>query len=181
MKRCIECNRLYIGEQCPDCHHIPADILGFPAYAPDLAMENDGFDPSAHEGLEKIEDTHFWFENRNRLIIWALRKYFSTSSAFCEIGCGTGYVLHAVNDAFPKLRMCGSELYSTALSTAHARVAKAELFQADICDFPFVSEYDLIGVFDVLEHITRDELALSNIYRALKPGGGIIITVPQHR
>jgi hypothetical protein len=40
---------------------------------------------------------------------------------------------------------------------------------------------NFIGAFDVLEHIQEDELVLRNIHGALAAGGGLMITVPQHR
>ncbi len=46
---------------------------------------------------------------------------------------------------------------------------------------PYESELDAIGAFDVLEHIEEDEAVLQQIYKALKPGGYLFITVPQHR
>jgi 2-polyprenyl-3-methyl-5-hydroxy-6-metoxy-1,4-benzoquinol methylase len=46
---------------------------------------------------------------------------------------------------------------------------------------PYESELDAIGAFDVLEHIEEDEVVLEQIYKALKPGGIVFITVPQHR
>jgi SAM-dependent methyltransferase len=45
---------------------------------------------------------------------------------------------------------------------------------------PFVSEFDAIGAFDVLEHVPEDSVALAQMFRALKPGGKVLITVPQH-
>jgi SAM-dependent methyltransferase len=50
----------------------------------------------------------------------------------------------------------------------------------DARQIPFEAEFDVIGAFDVLEHIKEDELALSQVFRATKPGGGIVLTVPQH-
>jgi 2-polyprenyl-3-methyl-5-hydroxy-6-metoxy-1,4-benzoquinol methylase len=38
----------------------------------------------------------------------------------------------------------------------------------------------VVGAFDVLEHVDRDEDVLVGIYEALRPGGGIVVTVPQH-
>ena len=51
----------------------------------------------------------------------------------------------------------------------------------DARTIPFESEFDVIGAFDVLEHIEQDNLVLSQMYQAVSPGGGIIITVPHHR
>lgn len=39
--------------------------------------------------------------------------------------------------------------------------------------------YDVIGSFDVLEHIQEDEKVLENFYTALKPDGYLVLTVPQ--
>ena len=39
-------------------------------------------------------------------------------------------------------------------------------------------QYDVVCVFDVLEHVKHDDLALKNIYKLLKPGGFLIFTVP---
>ncbi|HEY6044608.1 MAG TPA: methyltransferase domain-containing protein, partial [Nitrosospira sp.] len=51
----------------------------------------------------------------------------------------------------------------------------------DARKIPFESEFDVIGAFDVLEHIEEDEKVLAQIFHAVLPGGGIILTVPQHR
>lgn len=41
--------------------------------------------------------------------------------------------------------------------------------------------YDVIGAFDVIEHIEHDQLVLKNLCNALTPNGSLIISVPQHR
>jgi SAM-dependent methyltransferase len=43
-----------------------------------------------------------------------------------------------------------------------------------------VNAYDCIGSFDVIEHIDDDECVLFNFHRALRPGGFLLLTVPQH-
>jgi SAM-dependent methyltransferase len=45
---------------------------------------------------------------------------------------------------------------------------------------PFEAEFDIIGAFDVIEHIVEDQVVLNRAYRAVRPGGGIVISVPQH-
>jgi len=47
---------------------------------------------------------------------------------------------------------------------------------------PFANEFDLVGLFDVLEHIEEDEKVLLQIFEAVRAkSGGLILTVPQHR
>lgn len=56
----------------------------------------------------------------------------------------------------------------------------ASLFQVDARALPFFEEFDGIGAFDVLEHIAEDQDVLGQFYQALRPGGGLLLTVPQH-
>ena len=47
-------------------------------------------------------------------------------------------------------------------------------------DLPFADEFDVVGAFDVLEHIEDDHGALRALARAARPGGGVVVAVPQH-
>jgi SAM-dependent methyltransferase len=42
------------------------------------------------------------------------------------------------------------------------------------------AHYDMVGAFDVVEHIADDTAAVSSIARRLKPGGKLVIAVPAH-
>lgn len=152
---------------------------GFPAFAPDLAA-NEGFRDDLFDELARLEAKNFWFRARNRLIQWALRRYFPAAKNFLEVGCGTGFVLAGVASVFPRLKLFGSEISSAGLVHAARRVESAELFQMDARAIPFRDEFDVIGAFDVLEHIHEDEAVLREMYCAVRPGGGIVLTVPQH-
>lgn len=182
MKICVSCGSHFesSGWQCPSCHHSPQLLEGFPAFAPSLARASDGFEATHFDELAPLEAKNFWFRSRNQLIIWALGRYFQGVESFLEIGCGTGYVLSGLEHAYPGLCLSGSEIFSNGLNYAKGRVKRCRLFQMDARNIPFEGEFDVIGAFDVLEHIAEDERVLSEMYRAVKPGGGIIITVPQH-
>jgi len=145
-----------------------------------VALGSIGFEARFFEGLFQIEAGNFWFRNRNRLIQWALRRYFPDARTLLEIGCGTGFVLAGLEEAFPKLLLAGTEFFEEGLAFAATRVKAATLYQMDARAIPFSEEFDVIGAFDVLEHIDNDRLVLSEMYRAARPGGGIIVTVPQH-
>jgi SAM-dependent methyltransferase len=45
---------------------------------------------------------------------------------------------------------------------------------------PFEAHFDALGAFDIMEHIEEDSVALKQMFAALKPGGILILTVPQH-
>jgi SAM-dependent methyltransferase len=45
---------------------------------------------------------------------------------------------------------------------------------------PYDGEFDLVGAFDVREHIDQDVSVLQGMRRAVRDGGGMLVTVPQH-
>lgn len=165
---------------CAQCGFVPTRVDSFLAWAPELAKHNDGFHEESFEGLARVEAGNFWFRARNAIIIWALRKYFPAFDSLLEVGCGTGFVLSGIARAFPKTRIAGSEIYTAGLAFAAQRLPSVELLQMDARKLPYVAEFDVVAAFDVIEHILEDELVLQNFHRAIKPGGGCLITVPQH-
>lgn len=180
MKWCHVCTRAFTTDACPECGWQPGHVDGFPSYAPELARSGQGYDPSYYHEIARLETRHFWFQARNRLIVHTLRRYFPGARSFLEIGCGTGMVLQAIHAAFPKLATSGSELFVEGLGFARQRLPGARLMQMDATRIPCADEFDVIGAFDVLEHIEDDVRVLHEIHRALHPGGGVILTVPQH-
>jgi len=183
MKLCISCDRTFESSEwrCPHCLHEPAVIDNHIAFAPDLACQSEGFEAEYFARLADQEAGNFWFRSRNQLVIWALHRYFPTAQNFFEIGCGTGFVLSGLKEAFPNLVLFGSEVFSKGLGFAARRLPAVELFQMDARRIPFRDEFDVIGAFDVLEHVKEDEEVLAQMYRATRKGGGILITVPHHR
>ncbi|MCL6435024.1 MAG: class I SAM-dependent methyltransferase [Leptolyngbyaceae cyanobacterium HOT.MB2.61] len=183
MKLCLACRKAFDDERwkCPACRYHPPLREGYLSFAPDLADENDGFTQEYFDQLIELEAGHFWFRGRNKLIIWALQTYFPGAKSFLEVGCGTGFVLSGIHAACPNIKLCGSEIFSRGLQFAQQRSPTVNLFQMDARQIPFFQEFDVIGAFDVLEHIEEDQLVLQQLFQAVKPGGGLMITVPQHR
>ncbi|MGO4153370.1 class I SAM-dependent methyltransferase [Cupriavidus sp. YAF13] len=182
MIACPQCSGLYSSTDsgCPVCHFSPQMVNGFPAWAADLCMAGGGFKAEYFGTLVRLEEGNFWFQSRNKLIEWALKKYFSGLESFLEVGCGTGFVLSSVSRAFPEAHLVGSEIFADGLALAASRLKTADFVQMDARRVPYVDEFDVVAAFDVIEHIEEDETVLENLHRAIKPGGGLLITVPQH-
>ncbi|OHB69704.1 MAG: hypothetical protein A2W23_10265 [Planctomycetes bacterium RBG_16_43_13] len=103
------------------------------------------------------------------------------SARFFEIGCGTGTFLRTISSSDSSLVLLGSEIYLRGLRSAILQCPNVEFIQLDATAIPFESEFDAIGSFDVIEHIDDDIAVLRGIQQALKPGGRLILTVPQHQ
>jgi SAM-dependent methyltransferase len=182
MIRCPSCAKVYCSQAqaCPGCEFSPKKIDGFSCWAPEVALGGNGFKAEYFEHLATVEKDNFWFRSRNSLIVWALKRYFPSFRSFLEVGCGTGFVLQGIAKAFPEAEIIGSEIFVQGLKFAAGRVPTGQFLQMDGRRIPYQNEFDLIGAFDVLEHILEDDVVLAGMYRALKPGGGLVVTVPQH-
>jgi SAM-dependent methyltransferase len=182
VRLCLRCGAAFPGQgwHCPQCGFEPATLAGFPAFAPELAQADAGYDAANFAALAELESRNFWFVSRNRLITWALGRYFPGARRLLEAGCGTGFVLAGIAAARPALDITGSEVATAGLAFAARRVPAARLVQMDARRIPFRDEFDVAGAFDVIEHIEDDRAVLRALRQAVVPGGGLLLTVPQH-
>lgn len=132
--------------------------------------------------LFAAEDHHFWFRSRNRCIAAALRSLsdFASIQEVLEVGCGTGVVLAQLQKLFPRGRVVGMDLFEEGLKFARKRFS-GTLIQGDIFQYSFNQSFDLIGAFDVIEHLDEDEKIIERFRQQLRPGGHLILTVPAHQ
>jgi SAM-dependent methyltransferase len=141
----------------------------------------DGYNPDYFEPVYEIEERHFWFRARKRAIAAALQRQPSEPGArILEVGCGTGNVLPVLAEAYPDSTVVGMDLYGEGLRFAQRRVA-SPLVQGDMQHPPFSMPFDVVGLFDVLEHLPNDEEVLCGIRDLLSDQGALIITVPAHQ
>jgi SAM-dependent methyltransferase len=183
MKICKNCSTYHSNQNwiCPECGLIPEGKDGFISLlTADEKCIDFGYRQDSFEILFELEANHFWFKSRNRLIVWLINKYFSNCANYLELGCGTGFVLSGIANSFPALKTVGSDISAVGLANAARRMSSVEMVQMDAANMLYFEEFELIGAFDVIEHIEDDCKALQEINKALKSGGGVIITVPQH-
>lgn len=138
------------------------------------------FDPEFFSQLASIESKHFWFRTRNRVIATLteqITKNWIDGYRVLEIGCGTGNVLRALEQACPRGRVLGMDLFAEGLAFARTRTS-CPLVQANIEQPGLGVKFDLIGAFDVVEHLSDDLQVLRSIHSMLKPGGVLLLTVP---
>jgi SAM-dependent methyltransferase len=181
VNRCVACATTFNGGwTCPACGFTPREEEGILWFAPEAAAAGGGFDPAAFSHLAALEADSFWFRARNRIIGWALREYFPQARRVLEVGCGTGFVLESLRISRPELTLAGAELYAEGLRVARERVPDAAFYQLDATRIPFDGAWDVVCAFDVLEHVPDDEAFLRGMRAASRPGGGIVVTVPQH-
>lgn len=106
-----------------------------------------------------------------------------------DCGTGMGFYLKAISTVCPGCRLAGIDFSNKVLRFAQGHLlapaagAAPELVLArgDIHRLPFASAaFDRIVMSEVLEHLGDDATALREVWRVLKPGGLLVMTVP-HR
>ena len=182
MKVCFACTYRFAAAEwrCPRCNWT-ADIRDGVHVLMPAAAEGAGFDAEFFDQVDKAEREHFWFHGRMALIEYVLDRYFPRAETFLDVGCGTGHVVAGLRQSRPSIRMTAAEAFLDGLRLTAQRAANVELIQTDALHLPYDAEFDLVAALDVIEHIADDGAAIREMVRAVRPDGGLILTVPQHR
>lgn len=145
-------------------------------------MDGKSYDPTLFRSLFEVEDKHFWFRARNQVIAGMVAPLVSSLAPgyrVLEVGCGTGNVLRILKQVCSNGTVFGMDLFAEGLVFAAQRT-NASLVQGDMHHPPFFGGFDVIGLFDVLEHLSDDAQVLRDIHRMLVPEGALVLTVPAH-
>jgi SAM-dependent methyltransferase len=123
---------------------------------------------------------HFWirrrFEVMRRLADDVVRK----AKDAAEIGCGNGLLQRDIEDYCGK-PVAGFELNELALQKNVSRVSPLYCYNIHERRAEFRGRYDLLFLFDVLEHIEDESEFLQSVGFHLAPGGSLLINVPAHQ
>ena len=96
--------------------------------------------------------------------------------AFLDAGCGDGRYLAALDAELPE-RVAGADIAERIIETAHARVPRADLRQANLESLPFDDgAFDLVLSSQVIEHVLDAPAAVGELARVLRPAGCLVIS-----
>ena len=133
------------------------------------------------DDLVAAESWHFWFRARRGLVAWMIAKAFPGLGSLLEVGCGTGFLLGDLRQRFPGAVLAGCDILLDSLRYAKPRLPRGLVFQADARGLPIARRFDVVIALDVIEHLDEDVAALREMFRVVEPGGGVVLTVPQHQ
>lgn len=135
-------------------------------------------DPQIYDRMAAVEDVHWWFVARRRILTEVLRREvrLPEGARLLEAGCGTGGNL-AMLAGFGEVSAFEPDAGARRLASAKAGI---EVRNGSLPEgVPFEDEsFDLVAALDVVEHLEDDLESLRALRRTLRPGGWMLLTVP---
>lgn len=109
-----------------------------------------------------------------------LTKELESGINVLDIGCGNGRASNILAQAFPNSNFVGFDFLPEGVEAAEAEMASmghtnARFEVKDIATLNQPNQYDFITAFDVVHDQAKPERVLSEVYRALSPGGTFLM------
>lgn len=126
------------------------------------------------------EKSYWWHLGRLRIIETYLQQATKgkTDVKILNVGAGTGGTL-AMLERYGTVD--NVDISDDAIAFIK-RLGYDRIKKVDGIKLPYKDKsYDIVGAFDVLEHIEDDQVALKEWHRVLKDDGSILITVPAYQ
>ncbi|HLU39704.1 MAG TPA: class I SAM-dependent methyltransferase [Planctomycetota bacterium] len=137
-------------------------------------------DAHVYEQFRNLQENHFWFIGRRRIFFDLLERELGRGGGrtVLEIGCGAGGMLK------PLARF--GAVYGIDIATEYVQVCAehglARMVAGSGDALPFADRtFDLVALFDVIEHIPDERATLAEVRRVLKPGGTVFVSVPAYQ
>jgi SAM-dependent methyltransferase len=133
-----------------------------------------------YEEYTRIQDEHWWFAGRRRIIGSVLSRRLPPSGdggvRILDVGCGTGTNLTELS-RFGRVE--GVDTESAAVEFCRSRGWSVGLSAG--VGLPFDDgSFEVVTLLDVIEHVDEDRALLAEARRVLAPNGIVLITVPAY-
>lgn len=153
----------------PTCEKQPAREIEYLSRPSEVRMSDWYFE------LASIE--HFWVRRRFQVLQKLAGRRIADAKELAEFGCGHGLLQRQIEDAYGR-PVAGFDLNEGALKQNVARLSKVACYDVLQRDQSLRDRFDVILLFDVLEHIQDEDAFLRAIQYHLTQPGFLIVNTP---
>ncbi|WP_237568745.1 class I SAM-dependent methyltransferase [Mycolicibacterium lacusdiani] len=113
-------------------------------------------------------------------LVDGLPSQLAVGADAADIGCGSGHAINLMAQAFPASRFTGIDFSDEGLAVGRAEsqalgLSNASFVAKDVAELDVVEAFDVITVFDAIHDQAQPARVLTNIHRALRPGGVLLM------
>lgn len=125
----------------------------------------------------RLEDTLWWYVGRTRILKNYLKRANQEASVpqILEIGCGSGGNFEVLSQYG---EVTGVERSEILADRARSRCLAKTVIAGDVLDIQIQRDFELICLFDVLEHIENDDGFLNTLKYQIRPNHLLLLSVP---
>jgi SAM-dependent methyltransferase len=123
---------------------------------------------------------HFWIGRRFDVLRALADGIIRDADQIAEIGCGNGLLQRSIEDHYA-VPVAGFDLNDLALRKNISRHSALYCYDVHQRAPEFKARFDLVLLFDVLEHIEAEDAFLDSLRYLLTPAGVLLINVPAHQ
>jgi 2-polyprenyl-3-methyl-5-hydroxy-6-metoxy-1,4-benzoquinol methylase len=114
------------------------------------------------------------------LLVDGLVERLRSGADVADFGCGSGHAINVLAQAFGASRFTGIDFSQEAIAVGTQEAARLGLSNAtfeshNLAELDKAASYDVITVFDAIHDQAQPARVLENIYRALRPGGVLLM------
>lgn len=100
------------------------------------------------------------------------------ATSILDIGCGRGWMLYFLKNYFGFEDVAGTQISLPAIKFARERLG-LKIYDQDLLELKLPGEsFDVLTIWHVLEHVPDPVSYVKEMYRLLKPGGTLMVEVP---
>jgi SAM-dependent methyltransferase len=119
-------------------------------------------------------------QRRAAALRYELARRMTGGGLLVDVACGTGFGVEHVRGA--GARAVGGDLSAPNLQRARSHAPDTPWIQLDAQDMPFRDgAADAVACFEALYYLPRPEAFLTEAHRVLRPGGHLVVSVPNPR
>jgi len=131
------------------------------------------------DAMAKVQSIHWWFVGRKEIFRSVIDGFeLPMQARILEVGAGSGTNLDMLA-SFGELHACESDQNSREFCRSNGWSVIDCLLPDGISQLN--GRYDLICLFDVLEHIECDQEVIKSLSQLLSPGGYLLISCPAYQ